>query len=160
MAMHIRGPMLVERQIEGIDGDARSRQILKRRSIQQRPEPGIPRLPVPAVATFFGRTTVSHSSIPAVAQDVQVYTMLMSQTIPREFFVRGVRQAVGIHLRDERQMIGQREIPDVKFDWKSRVADSNCDRIHSHSRRVRNGDFAQHATSLHGAGQHVFLKSV
>ena len=113
VALVVHRPVLVQREVECFDGDASPRQVGEGRTIQERTMIDVPLRPVErAVCADLRRC--AHLAAPAVRQDVERQTVLMGQAVKLPAMIR---QAVAIHLGDERELVGQAEIPNGDREW-------------------------------------------
>ena len=113
IALHRAGPVFMQRQIETLDRHVLAGQVGKCRSIQERPEPAVPGRPVEAQPPIIPARSAAVLDLAAltVRNAVQDRPMPVGQAVIVAFVFR---QAVTVHLGQEAEVIGQREIPDLQ----------------------------------------------
>ena len=104
----VHRPVLVERQVEGFRRHLAPGQVGEGRAVGERAEAGVPSGPVEgAIGAELRRG--GDAAAPAVGEDVERQAMLMGKAEPRALLVH---HPVAVHLGDERQTVGQGEVPD------------------------------------------------
>ena len=105
----VHRPVFVEREIQGFGRHGAAGKVGEGRAIQERTEAGVPRGPVErAVRTELRRG--GDTTAPSVSEDIERQAMLMGEAEPRTFLLH---HPVAVHLGDERELVGQGEVPDV-----------------------------------------------